>query len=156
MYLSLQANAIKWYDQNAKNPPWIKAHADVRRMGTLEGYCFLLTAATICSEPSGRATLPAGRLPRILATQSDTLSPRMQRAIKALAFVSSMNASRVVERDRGARQTGRWVRTADQHPRHRIDHLQRHGCGNRSRRCLRQGAGLRHMARPGPKANLDR
>jgi hypothetical protein len=29
-----------WYDPNADNPPWIKALADVRRMGTLEGYCF--------------------------------------------------------------------------------------------------------------------
>jgi hypothetical protein len=31
------ANAVKSYDQNAENPPWIKALADVRRMGTLEG-----------------------------------------------------------------------------------------------------------------------
>jgi hypothetical protein len=31
---------MKWYDANANNPPWIKALADVRRMGTLEGYCF--------------------------------------------------------------------------------------------------------------------
>jgi hypothetical protein len=34
------ANAIKWYDQNAENPPWIKALADVRRMGMFEGYCY--------------------------------------------------------------------------------------------------------------------
>jgi hypothetical protein len=26
-----------WYDHNADNQPWIKALADVRRMGTLEG-----------------------------------------------------------------------------------------------------------------------
>jgi hypothetical protein len=25
---------------NAKNPPWIKALADVRHRGTREGYCF--------------------------------------------------------------------------------------------------------------------
>jgi hypothetical protein len=31
---------LVWYDPNAENPPWIKALADVRRMGTLEGYCF--------------------------------------------------------------------------------------------------------------------
>src|ERR1700722_4454360 len=30
-----------WYDHNATdNPPWIKALADVRRRGTLEGYCY--------------------------------------------------------------------------------------------------------------------
>jgi len=34
------ANAVKWYHQNAENLPWIKALADVRRMGTLEGYCY--------------------------------------------------------------------------------------------------------------------
>jgi hypothetical protein len=32
--------ALKWYDDNANNPPWIKALADVRRTGTLEGHCF--------------------------------------------------------------------------------------------------------------------
>jgi len=31
---------LVWYDPKADNPPWIKALADVRRMGTLEGYCF--------------------------------------------------------------------------------------------------------------------
>jgi hypothetical protein len=30
---------LVWYDPNADNPPWIEALADVRRMGTLEGYC---------------------------------------------------------------------------------------------------------------------
>jgi hypothetical protein len=29
-----------WYDANAENPPWIKALADVRHMGTREGYCY--------------------------------------------------------------------------------------------------------------------
>lgn len=31
---------LVWYDSNAQNPPWIKALADVRRMGTLVGYCY--------------------------------------------------------------------------------------------------------------------
>jgi hypothetical protein len=31
---------LKWYEDKADNPPWIKALADVRRMGTREGYCF--------------------------------------------------------------------------------------------------------------------
>ena len=31
---------MKWYDHNADNPPWIKALAEVRRMGPLEGYCY--------------------------------------------------------------------------------------------------------------------
>ena len=31
---------LVWYDPKADNPPWIEALADVRRMGTLEGYCF--------------------------------------------------------------------------------------------------------------------
>ena len=31
---------VRWYDANANNPPWIKALAEVRRMGTLEGYCY--------------------------------------------------------------------------------------------------------------------
>jgi hypothetical protein len=34
-----------WYDHDADNPPWIKALADVRRMGTLEGYCYFLVQA---------------------------------------------------------------------------------------------------------------
>jgi hypothetical protein len=29
-----------WYDPKADNPPWIKALADVRHMGTRESYCF--------------------------------------------------------------------------------------------------------------------
>lgn len=28
----------KWYDEASNNSPWIKALADVRRLGTLEGY----------------------------------------------------------------------------------------------------------------------
>ena len=31
---------MKWYDANAENPPWIKALAEVRRIGPHEGYCY--------------------------------------------------------------------------------------------------------------------
>jgi hypothetical protein len=33
------SDEVPGYDHNADNPPWIKALADVRRRGTLEGYC---------------------------------------------------------------------------------------------------------------------
>jgi hypothetical protein len=29
----MSREALKWYDPNADNPPWIKALADVRHMG---------------------------------------------------------------------------------------------------------------------------
>lgn len=31
---------MNWYDDNADNPPWIKALAEVRRRATREGYCY--------------------------------------------------------------------------------------------------------------------
>ena len=31
---------LKWYDENADHPRWIKALAEVRRQATLEGYCY--------------------------------------------------------------------------------------------------------------------
>ena len=31
---------MKWYDPKADNPPWIKAPADVRPLGTREDHCF--------------------------------------------------------------------------------------------------------------------
>jgi hypothetical protein len=31
---------MKWYDEHANNSPWIKALADVRILGTREGYRF--------------------------------------------------------------------------------------------------------------------
>jgi hypothetical protein len=31
---------IVWYDANADNPPWLNALAEVRHIGTREGYCF--------------------------------------------------------------------------------------------------------------------
>jgi hypothetical protein len=37
----------RWYDDKADNPPWIKALADVRRMATMEGYCFQHVQAII-------------------------------------------------------------------------------------------------------------
>jgi hypothetical protein len=40
---------LVWYDANADNPPWIKALADVRRMGTLQGYCFQHVQAIMVS-----------------------------------------------------------------------------------------------------------
>jgi hypothetical protein len=36
----MSREALKWYDPNADNPPWIKALADVRHMAAREGYCF--------------------------------------------------------------------------------------------------------------------
>jgi hypothetical protein len=36
-----------WYDDKADNPPWIKALANVRRMATMEGYCFQHVQAII-------------------------------------------------------------------------------------------------------------
>jgi hypothetical protein len=37
----------RWYDDKADNPPWLKALADVRRMATMEGYCFQHVQAII-------------------------------------------------------------------------------------------------------------
>src|SRR3954452_9211448 len=48
------------------------------------------------------------------------------------------------------------MRTLDEHPRHRTDHLQRHGRRDRDWRQLLQGSRLRCMARVGSEANLDR
>jgi hypothetical protein len=39
--------ALKWYNHNAANPPWIKALADVRHSAAREGYCFHHVQATI-------------------------------------------------------------------------------------------------------------
>jgi hypothetical protein len=40
---------LRWYDHGVDNPPWIKALAEVRRMATLEGYCFHHVQAIIVS-----------------------------------------------------------------------------------------------------------
>jgi len=55
---------------------------------------------------------------------------------------------RAIERDRGACQAGSRVRSADERPWHRADHLQRHGRRDRQRRWVFQGARLRRLARP--------
>jgi hypothetical protein len=38
---------VKWYDENADNPPWIKALAEVRRRAPHEGYCYQHVQAII-------------------------------------------------------------------------------------------------------------
>jgi hypothetical protein len=40
---------MKWYDDNAENPPWIRALAEVRRHATREGYCYQHVQAIIVS-----------------------------------------------------------------------------------------------------------
>ena len=40
---------MKWYDDNAQNPPWIKALAEVRRLATREGWCYPHVQAIIVS-----------------------------------------------------------------------------------------------------------
>jgi hypothetical protein len=38
---------LKWYDENADNPPWIKALAEVRRLAPREGWRYLHVQAII-------------------------------------------------------------------------------------------------------------
>ena len=38
---------LKWYDQTADNPPWIRALADVRHMAAREGWCYQHVQAII-------------------------------------------------------------------------------------------------------------
>jgi hypothetical protein len=40
---------IKWYDDEADNPPWIKALAEVRRLATREGWRYHHVQAIIVS-----------------------------------------------------------------------------------------------------------
>jgi hypothetical protein len=40
-------NPLKWYDDKADNPPWIKALAEVRLRATREGYCYAHVQAII-------------------------------------------------------------------------------------------------------------
>jgi hypothetical protein len=40
---------LKWYDEKADNPPWIRALAEVRHRATKEGYCFHHIQAIIVS-----------------------------------------------------------------------------------------------------------
>ena len=38
---------LKWYDDKANNPPWIRALAEVRHRASREGYCFAHVQAII-------------------------------------------------------------------------------------------------------------
>jgi hypothetical protein len=38
---------LKWYDDKADNPPWIKALAEVRHRASREGYCYAHVQAVI-------------------------------------------------------------------------------------------------------------
>jgi hypothetical protein len=40
---------LEWYDDNATNPPWIKALAEVRRLAPREGWCYHHVQAIIVS-----------------------------------------------------------------------------------------------------------
>ena len=40
---------LKWYDDNADNPPWIKALAEVRRLAPREGWRYHHVQAIIVS-----------------------------------------------------------------------------------------------------------
>jgi hypothetical protein len=49
---------LKWYDEKADNPPWIKALAELRRQATREGYCALhVQAITIAIDQYAEAAL---------------------------------------------------------------------------------------------------
>ena len=39
----------RWYDNNADNPPWIKALAEVRHLACREGWCYPHVQAIIVS-----------------------------------------------------------------------------------------------------------
>jgi hypothetical protein len=39
----------EWYNDNANNPPWIEALAEVRRLAPLEGWCYHHVQAIIVS-----------------------------------------------------------------------------------------------------------
>ena len=44
------SESLKWYDANAKdNPPFLKALAEVRRIGVHEGWCYHHVQAIIMS-----------------------------------------------------------------------------------------------------------
>jgi hypothetical protein len=40
---------LKWHEDNADNPPWIKALAEVRRLAPREGWCYHHVQAIIVS-----------------------------------------------------------------------------------------------------------
>jgi hypothetical protein len=45
----MSQNSLKWYDDNAENPEWVRALAEVRRRATLEGCCYQHLQAIIVS-----------------------------------------------------------------------------------------------------------
>jgi hypothetical protein len=48
----------KWYDDNANNPAWIKALADVRRLAPREGWCYQhVQAITVAIDQYAEAAL---------------------------------------------------------------------------------------------------
>ena len=44
-----------WYDDNADNPPWIKALAEVRHLAPREGWCYQHVQAIIVDTPKRRS-----------------------------------------------------------------------------------------------------
>jgi hypothetical protein len=76
----------KWYDDNADNPPWIKALAEVRRLAPREGYCYQHVQAIIVSidqyaeAPWGTGIFPESPVWDWRRTQrQDCLKPRRLR-----------------------------------------------------------------------------
>ena len=45
----MSREALKWYDPNTDNPPWIKALAEVRRLAPREGWRYQHVQAIIVS-----------------------------------------------------------------------------------------------------------
>ena len=98
-------------------------------------------------------------LPRILATPSDVLSPRMVRLIEDLASDWRRLDERVessIGRDRSCCAPGCRLRAADERAWHRPDHLQCDGGRDWPRRSVREGTRLRRLARPRSQADIDR
>jgi hypothetical protein len=40
---------MRWYQDDAENPPWLKALAEVRRLGPCEGWCYQHVQAIMLS-----------------------------------------------------------------------------------------------------------
>jgi transposase len=97
-------------------------------------------------------------LPRILASRSDVLSPRMVRVIEELAGDWHRLDERIEALSTDIKIIGRsgpGVRAVDDGAWHRTDHLERDGGRDRQRRGVLEGARLRRLARTGAKADVD-